>query len=73
MACLDIPLSVPHTWQCHSQSMELAIRKVSEASLKVVGEEKREGLIRCAEVSRNVVRKPNTKADFLPLFDFPLD
>lgn len=73
VACLDVPLSVPSTWQCHSQSMERAIRKVSEASLKVIGEEKREGWIRCADASRNVVKKPNSKVDFMPLFDFPLD
>ena len=73
VACLDTPLSVPHSWQCHSQSMERAIRKVSEASLMVVGENKREGWIRCAEASRKVLKKPNTKADYMPLFDFPLD
>ena len=73
VACLDTPLLVPSRWQCHSQSMERAIRKVSEACLMVVGEKKREGWIRCAEASRKVVKKPNTKADYMPLFDFPLD
>ena len=70
---LDSPLEVPPTWQCRAQSMERAVRKVSESSLMVVGEEKREGWIRCAEASRKVVKKPNTKADYMPLFDFPLD
>ena len=70
---LDTPLQVSPTWQCHSQSMERAIRKVSEACLMVVGEVKREGWIRCAEASRKVLKKPNTKADYMPLFDFPLD
>ena len=69
---LDIPLTVPATWQCHSQSMERAVRKVSEACLMVVGEKKREGWIRCAEESRKVIKKPNTKADYMPLFDIPL-
>ena len=73
ISCLDTPLEVPSTWQCHSQSMERAIRKVSESCLMVVGEKKREGWIRCAEASRKVIKKPNTKADYLPLFDFPLD
>ena len=73
VACLDNPLSVPNSWQCHSQSMERAIRKVSEACLMVVGEKKREGWIRCAEESRKVIKKPNTKADYMPLFDFSLD
>jgi hypothetical protein len=70
---LDTPLVVPDTWQCHSQSMERAVRKVSEASLMVVGEKKREGWIRCAEASRKILKKPNTKADYMALFDFPLD
>ena len=73
VACLDTPLAVPSTWQCHSQSMERAIRKVSEACLMVVGEKKREGWVRCADASRKVLMKPNTKADYMPLFDFPLD
>lgn len=73
VACLDSPLLVPATWQCHSQSMERAIRKVSEASLMVVGEEKREGWIRCAEESRKVLKKPDSKVDYKSLFDFPLD
>ena len=73
VACLDTPLSVPSTWQCHAQSMERAVRKVSEACLMVVGEKKREGWIRCAEESRKTIKKPNTKADYMPLFDIPLD
>ena len=40
---LENPLEVPTTWQCHSQSMERAVRKVSEPCLMVVGEKKREG------------------------------
>ena len=73
VACLNMSLSVPATWQCHAQSMERAVRKVSEASLMVVGEKKREGWIRCAEESRKVIKKPNTKADYMPLFDIPLE
>ena len=73
VTCLDTPLVVPNTWQCHSQSMERAIRKVSESCMMVVGVKKREGWIRCAEESRKVLKKPNSKADYLALFDFPLD
>ena len=73
MTCLDTPLEVPNTWQCHSQSMERAIRKVSDSCMMVVGVKKREGWIRCAEESRKVLKKPNNKADYLALFDFPLD
>ena len=39
----------------------------------VVGEKKREGWIRCAEESRKVLKKPESKADYKALFDFPLD
>ena len=72
VSCLDTPLVVLDTWQCHSQSMERAIRKVSESCLMVVGEKKREGWIRCAEESRKVFKKPNSKANYMSLFDLPL-
>ena len=73
VSCLDTPLVVPDTWQCHSQSMERAIRKVSESCLMVVGEKKREGWIRCAEESRKVLKKPYSNADYMSLFALPLD
>ena len=73
LGLLETPLEVPSTWQCHSQSMERAVRKVSESCLMVVGEKKREGWIRCAEESRKVLKKPESKADYRVLFDFPLD
>ena len=60
-----VNLEVPSSWQCHSQSMERAIRKVSESCLMVVGERNREGWIRCTEESRKVLKKPNTKKDRL--------
>jgi hypothetical protein len=53
--------------------MERAIRKVLESCLMVVGEKKREGWIRCSEESKKVLKKPNTKCDYMALFDFPLD
>ena len=71
--CLVTPLSVPCHWRCHSQSMERAVKKVSEANLMVVGEEKREGWVRCADVSRKAMKKPNSKADYMPLFDISVD
>ena len=39
----------------------------------MVGEKKREGWIRCSEESRKVLKKPQSKADYKALFDFPLD
>ena len=73
ISCLDSPLQVPSTWQCHSQAMERAVRKVSETCLMVVGEKKREGWIRCSDESRKWLKKPASKADYMPLFDIPLD
>ena len=73
IACLDSPLQVPSTWQCHSQAMERVVRKVSETCLMVVGERKREGWIRCADESRRWLKKPASKADYMPLFEIPLD
>lgn len=70
---LDTPLVNPDTWRYHSLSMERAIRKVSESFLMVVGEKKREEWIRCAEESRKVFKKPNSKADYMSLFDLPLE
>ena len=70
---LDTPLVNPDTWWYHSLSMERAIRKVSESFLMVVGEKKREEWIRCAKESRKVLKKPNSKADYMSLFDLPLD
>ena len=73
ISCLDSPLQVPSTWSCHSQAMERAVRKVSETCLMVVGEKKREGWIRCSDESRKWLKKPASKADYMPLFEIPLD
>ena len=73
LGLMESPLEVPSTWQCHSQSMERAIRKVSESSLMVVGEKKREGWVRCADESRRWLKKPDSKDDYKALFEIPLD
>ena len=73
LGLLESPLEVPSTWQCHSQSMERAVRKVTESSLMVVGERKREGWVRCADESRRWLKKPDSKDDYKALFDIPLD
>ena len=73
ISCLDSPLQVPSTWSCHSQAMERVVRKVSETCLMVVGEKKREGWIRCADESRRWLKKPNSKDDYMALFEIPLD
>ena len=40
-ALRERPLSVPMAWQCHTQGIERAVKKVSEACLIVVGRQKR--------------------------------
>ena len=49
------------------------MKKVSEASLMVVGEENREGWMRCANASRKAMKKPNSKVDYMSLFDISVD
>ena len=70
---LDTPLVIPDTWQYHSQNMERFIRRVSESFLMVVGEKKGEDWIICTEESIKVFKKPNSKADYMSLFDLPLE
>ena len=67
--CRITPLSVPATWQCHSQGIERAVKKVSEACQVVVGQEKRRAWIRCADHSRRTVGKMDSKADFVSLLE----
>ena len=67
--CMDWPITVPESWQCDSQDMERAVKKVSESCRMMVGRVKKEGWVRCAEASRNILKSPNTKADYEALFD----
>ena len=71
--CLDQPLNVPATRQCHAQSMEHAVKQVSDSCRLVVGLEKGEGWIRCAEESRRILKNPDTKAEFEALFSLAIE
>ena len=53
--------------------LQMIIWKVSESSLMVVGERKREGWVRCADESRRWLKNPDSKDDYKALFDIPLD
>ena len=66
--CLDSPLEKP-AWPCHGQCVERTVKKVSEASKMVVGQEKRDGWIRAADSSRKKLPKLETKKDYLKLFN----
>ena len=56
----------------HMQGIDRAVNKVSEDCLLLVGKEEREAWIRCAEVSRRTLPKPETKADYMSLLG-PVD
>ena len=71
--CLDQPLSITAIWHCHAQSMERAVKKVSDSCRLVVGREKRGGWIRFAEESRRILKNPDTKADYEPLFNLAIE
>ena len=66
--CLDSPLEKP-AWPCHGQCVERTVKKVSEASKMVVGQEKNDGWIRGADSSRKNLPKMKTKKDYLKLFN----
>ena len=51
-ACLDVLLNVSF-WPFHGQAIKRTMKKVSEVSKAVVGQEKRDGFIRAAGASRN--------------------
>jgi hypothetical protein len=59
---LDIP-----KFPCHTQAVERCIKLVTEASLAVCGEHKRDGYIRSIIESRRQIPSFNTKKDFLPV------
>ncbi len=51
-------------YPCHTQSVELCIRLVSEASESVCGEEKRHGFILNRIQSRSIIKHFNSKKDY---------
>ena len=64
--------------QCHAQSMEFGEGRQESVKSQSYGDvvqrrKKGQGWLRCAEASRKVFKKPNTKADYMPLFMLPLD
>ena len=64
--CLDSPLALPQ-WPCHGQSVERTVKKVSEASLHVFGQFKRDGWIRASDDSRKKLPTMETKRDYKSL------
>ena len=49
----------------HSQSVERAVKLVTDASYKVCGFSRRDGYIRAGIASRNMIPVADTKADYL--------
>ena len=59
----ETPFEVP-SYPCHTQAVERAVRLVSEASSKVVGQKARDGYIRQRIRARKELQKFATKRDF---------
>ena len=59
----DNPLKLDHP--CHNQAVERHVKVVTEASGQVVGYERRDGLIRQKLKSRMIIKKSDTKQQFL--------
>ena len=59
----ETPFEVP-SYPCHTQANERAVRLVSEASSKVVGQKSRDGYIRQRIRARKELKKFATKRDF---------
>ena len=59
------PFEVPN-YPCHTQAVERAVRLVSQASSKVVGQKARDGYIRQRIRARKELKKFATKQDFFP-------
>ena len=52
-------------YPCHSQGCERAVKETSRASAKVVGWAARDGYIRLSGLSRSLMKKFNSKQDFM--------
>ena len=63
---LETPLCLPD-WPCNGQGIERTVKKVSEASSKVAGFEKRDGWIRAGDNSRKRLPKMESKKDYKSL------
>ena len=61
----ETPFKVPN-YPCHTQAVKRAVRLVSEASSKVVGQKARDGYIRQRICARKELKKFATKRDFFP-------
>ena len=58
------PLEIEN-YPCHSQGCERAVKETSRASVKVVGWKARDGFIRLSGLSRAMMKKFNSKQDFV--------
>ena len=66
---LSKPMEVPN-WCCHTQAIERCVKMVTEAATTVYSHEKREGIIRSQEASRNLMSKNQSKQDLVGLLNF---
>ena len=65
LAIKETPFKVPD-YPCHTQAVERGIKRISEASAAVIGQEAREGFI-CQRIKeRKVLKKFESKKDYFP-------
>ena len=65
------PMEVP-SWSTHTQAVERIVKMVTEACGTVYGEERREGLIKSQQLSRELMSRNRSKQDVVKLTQFRL-
>ena len=69
---INTPMRVP-CWSTHTQSVERLVKEVTEASVHVYSQEKRDECIRSQEVSAELMPKNRSKKDLMALTKFKTD
>ena len=59
----EVPLTLRHPY--HNQCVERHIKVITDASSRVVGKERRDGIIRLTLKSRKLMKKKQTKSDYV--------
>ena len=65
LAVVEKPLIIPK-FKCHIQMVEIAVKQVTKASLKVVGTKRRDAAIKTSMENRAKYPQQQSKKDFAP-------
>ena len=60
----DIPDWDVKKFPCHTQAVEMCVKLVTEATLKVCGPQSRDGFIKATPKSRSLIPEFNTKSQY---------